>query len=317
MQYLTSAFVDSLRLDANESIYFQRELEQILGKSYDVKYVNLLARTFVPSAPENIEEGAETFTYRQFDGVGVASVIDGYSRQLPRVDLKAKEFIGHTRMLGCSFGWNWRDLLKAAKARVQLTSEQARMARRAIEEALDFCISFGLPLHGIYGFLNNPNVPVTTVATVSSATTWAQKFVLDPNLVSADVETLLNTMMVATAETEQPDTLLLPPSAMRFLEQNFRSTLTGTTLLQQIQSALPSITSIKSWYRLETAGAGGTRRMVMYRNDSDHLWSVIPQEFTAHPVYQDGPLQWEVPCTAMTGGVVIPYPLAMAYADGL
>lgn len=321
MKYLSPDIIsrlDSIRNDASDSIYFQRQLEQILGKTYDVKYVNLIGRSLVPPAPEPIEEGAETFTYRQFDGVGVAAVIDGYSRQLPRVDLRSKEFTGHTRAIGCSFGWNWQDLLKAAKARVDLTAQFAKMARRAIEEALDFFIAFGSPLNGITGFLNNPNVSVTTAATsAGSHVTWATKLAESPQLLVNDVMAAFNNIATTTSEVEQADTLLLPPSSYRQLAQNFRSDLSAPTLLQQLQEVLPNLKSIKTWYRLENAGGSGTKRMVVYKDDPDYLWYVISQEFTAHPVYQDGPLQWEVPCTAMSGGVVVPYPLAMAYVDGL
>jgi len=61
------------RLDANESIFFARQLEYIRPKAYDVKRAKLSALEVMP-IDTSTNPGAEYITYRQYDSVGSAKV---------------------------------------------------------------------------------------------------------------------------------------------------------------------------------------------------------------------------------------------------
>jgi hypothetical protein len=318
VQYLTRAVADALRLDANETVIFEHQLRKLLAKTYDVKYSELKARLFVPPSSDPVPKGARTFTYRQFDHVGFWNVIHGYANDYPRANLKAREFTAVTRWIGNSFGWSKQDMLEASFAGQDLASDEARAARRILEEALDYIIAFGLSNHNIPGFLNHPNVTAASVATVTSNTTWAEKIADgDTESVIADLLEQFNTTCSLTSEVEKPNALALPPSSLRQLQQTKRSEASEKKLIDEVRERLPSITFIEDWYRLETAGSSSTKRMVMYVRDAEHLWREIPQEVEAGDVLQTGHNAFEVPLSAKTGGVVIPYPLAISYRDGL
>jgi len=59
------------RCDANESIFFARQLEYIKGRTYDIQYPNLSALALFP-VDTSAGAGANTITYRQYDTVGMA-----------------------------------------------------------------------------------------------------------------------------------------------------------------------------------------------------------------------------------------------------
>lgn len=315
-RYAPQDLLDALRLDANESALFEDDLRQLLAKTYDKKYPDLTMRGLVPAGPA-VNPAARNFTFRSYDGVGLYEVIEGYARNLPRVDLKATEHDGKTRWIGNAFGWNKFELMEARFAGLDLPSEKAFRARRVIEEALDYMIAFGIPTHGITGFFNNANVTASSVATVGSDTTWADKVDTDPELVLADIREADEAMRTATKEVEVANTLALPPSEHRRLRQTNRSGSTDKTLLDEIATKFPNITSIVEHRYLETAGSGGTKRFVLYKKDAETLGYIIPQEFMTEDVYRSGAADWEVACFAKTGGVMMPYPLAVAFRDGL
>ena len=95
----------SQRLDADESVFFARELEHVKAQSYDVQYPELTATKNIPVSSE-AGPGAETITYQQYDSVGFAKIISNYATDLPRVDLKGKEFTAKVKSIGASYPAN-------------------------------------------------------------------------------------------------------------------------------------------------------------------------------------------------------------------
>jgi len=318
-KYIPQELVDQLRIDANETtLVLENELRQVLARNYDVKYPELMGKQIVPRFGQAVSPNARTYTYRMYDAVGTWKVINGYAQNLPRVALKATAHTGHTRDIGVSYGWDWQELRDAAFSGSPLVEDEARAARRVIEEALDYLIAFGLSDHGIPGFLNHTNVTASSVATVASNTTWEDKIADDDfDSVLADIKEMYNTTATTTNNTEKLDSLVLPETSLRQLEQTKFGTNLDKTLLQELKTQLPAIKNVYGWYRLETAGSGGVKRMVMFKRDADSCGYIIPDEFRQHELFRETWGSWVVPCTAKTGGVCAPFPLTIAYRDGI
>ena len=301
-------------LDAAQSVFFLRELEQVKTATYDVLYPILKARGLVPADPQQPPTGAEIITFRTFDRVGMAKVLASYAQDLPRVDIFGTEQTSLIRGLGAAFGYSLQDVRAAAMMNKPLASDKASAARETIEEKIDDIIANGDSTYNLPGFLNNASVPQASVATVSGATTWADKLALDPDLVVDDVTDAIADMVELTKGREQPDTCLMPIgqyrrlSSTRLIDRDF-------TVLEYLQKANPDIT-FDSWYRLTGAGVGATDRMVIFRKDPKKLAWQVPQEFEMLAVQEKG-LEFEVPCHARVGGTIIFYPLSVSYRDGI
>ena len=298
-------------LDANESVFFTRQLEQVKSRSYDKLYPELKARQFIPAAQEPAPSGAETITYRQFDRVGMAKMIANYADDLPRVDVSGKEFTSPIRALGASFGYNIQEIRAAAFAKKDLNQMRANAARETIEEQIDRLLALGDTASGIPGFLTNASVPAGSV----SGGTWATKAASDPDLIPDDITARLTTMVNATKGREYPDTLLIPEAQFALIATT-RRVDQPITILAHIRAAFPRITTIEPWYRLAGAGSGATDRGVLYKKSNDKLGAEVPQEFEALAP-QEHNLEFVVPCHARVGGTVIMYPLSMSYMDGI
>lgn len=301
------------REDAALSVFFARELEAIKRRSFDRKYPNLLARTFIPYSPEPAAEGAESITYRSYDRRGMMKLISGYETTLQRIDVVGSEFTSPVKSIGGMVSWTRQEVRAAEYARKPLKSDRMMAARRAAEEAIDELLCFGNTDTGLPGFLNNANVPQASVV----GGTWAAKLAVDPDLIIDDISDAVADMRLLTRNVETFDTILIPPSQYALLALT-RLVDHNLTLLKYLQETLSvmGITTIASWWRLTGAGSGGTDRMVVYRRDPENLFYEVPMEFTAYPEQWHG-LQAEVPCEARVGGTIIPYPLSVSFRDGI
>ena len=68
---------------------------------------------------------------------------------------------------------------------------------------------------------------------------------------------------------------------------------------------------------LETAGTGGTQRIVAYRNDPSILKLHLPMPHKFLGVMQVTPLRYDVPGIFRTGGLEIRRPGSVRYLDGI
>ena len=126
----------SVNLDANETIFFARELEYVKAKTFEVKYIRLKATQLIPVSTE-AGSGAETITYQVQDAVGVAKIIANYADDLPRVDVIGKEVSTPIRGIGDSFGYSIQDIRAAQFAGKPLVQRKANAARKAIDTLID------------------------------------------------------------------------------------------------------------------------------------------------------------------------------------
>jgi hypothetical protein len=302
----------NIRLDAGETATLARQLEHIYAQTYDVKYAELKARRFLP-LDTSVDPGAEFFTYRQWDSFGMAQIISNYADDLPRVDTLAKEFSAPIKSLGASYGFSIQDMRRSALSGAELDSRRAMAARRSHEQAFDEVAAIGNSAAGLTGFLNHPNVPIVAAVTGQWVTNSAT-----PLQMIEDLNTLVNSIVLATLETFVPDTLLLDNTSFQRINSTPMST-TGDadkTVLRFFLDNNPYIRSVDQWHRLNTAGAAGVSRAVAYARSPEVLEVVEPQPFEQFPP-QARNLEFVVPTHSRVGGVRISYPLGLAYMDDL
>ena len=298
------------RFDADESAFFARQLENVLSETFDVEYPLYMHRQFVPVRNE-ANPGAKTVTYRQGDRVGRAKFITDWASDLPRAEVKGAEFTRPVREMGIAYGWNLKEMLSARMANTPLDRDRANASREATEELLDNVACFGSPTVGIVsGFLNDTNVTITAATGV-----WST---LPPDQSIADVNGALGRIFSNTLQRHMGNTLLVPTAAYTHISGTRLTSASGdggdSTVLSFMLKAIPSITSILPWWRLDTAGAGGVTRAVVYDLDPRVVRQEIPLEYTQLAPQPKG-LEFIVPTWAMTAGTQIPYPKGIEYID--
>lgn len=308
----------SVHLDAGETFFFARELEYIKSKSYDIEFPEMKAFKHIPISTE-AGEGAQAITYAQFEEVGLARVIESYADDLPRADIRGKEFTTQVKSIGCSYGYSVQEIRAAIMVGRSLTQRQANAARRANDQKINRLAWFGDSTYNILGLLNTPNIPEYLVpANGSGATTqWVNK---TPDQVLSDLNTITNSIVGLTKGVEMPNTVLLPVNQYTLIASTPRSTTSDTTILEYFIQNNPFITTV-DWVP-ELAGAGpvvdmtATDLFIAYDKNPDKLTMEIPMPFTQYPPQERG-LEFVVPCESRYGGIITYYPLSLAIGYGI
>ncbi len=308
--FVPFAQANGYRADAAASAFTSRDLEAVLARSFDIKFPDLKHRQFIPTLSE-VPAGAETVTYEQWNQVASAEFLTNNGDDIPMADVSLAEFSRPTRMIASGFGWNYNEMLNAAFGNRPLTQKRQSAARRAVEEKLENIACFGASAAGITeGFLNHSAVAVQNLPVGAGADEeWTLK---TPDEILADVGSMWDDTYTGTLETETPTTLAIPTTPWVHINTT-RLVDTGDTIMSFLRKAYPGL-EIMPWFRLNTAGAAGEGRAVMYRRDPEVVRHDLPLDFTQLAPQERG-LAMVVPCLAKTAGVSIQYPKAVNYYD--
>ena len=303
-----------MRLDAAESAFFKRQLEYVKRTTYDQK--NKIQRAFV-LIPLSFEAGpgASEITYRSFRGVGRAKIISDYATDFPRVDELGVENTVKVKDVGASFGYSIREIRASQLAGKNLNTARAMRADQAVMEEIDDIAWSGNTEHNIQGLIDYPGITEYTVpAGASTLKTWASK---TPDEIVADINGIITEgVMDTTNGIEIPDTLILPIKQYNLLVTTRMTGNSDKTILAFVLENNPYLKNVEWVTELKGVGAGATDRMMVYPKDPNNLTLEIPSQPEQLDVEQKG-AEFSVPVMGSTAGVIVYYPLSVAYADGI
>lgn len=308
----------SMNLDAAGDIFFARQLEYVQQYIYEFKYPPYKAFQLIP-INYNIPAGAEFVTATGYQSVGRARIIDSYSDDLPEAGIIGTQLTNPVVSIGASYRYSHQEIRSAMMANLELSTRLALAARRAVEQEMNNLAILGNPATGLYGWLNNPNIPTQTVPADGAGvlpggpTAWVNK---TPDQVLRDMNLIVNQIVVQSNEVEMPNTLVLPLEQYTYIASTPRSSTSDTTILNYFLMNNPYITRVEALPQLSGAGEGGVDIMVAYDNSEDKFAMQIPMAFTQYAP-QERNLEFVVPCEARFGGVSIYYPYSMIIGEGI
>ncbi|WP_312831976.1 DUF2184 domain-containing protein [Pseudomonas lactis] len=292
----------------SQTSYIERQVNEIVYA--DIQYPGLIPVD--TSAPEWIK----SVTYYSSDKVGKAEWINGNADDIPLASTERTKFETSVHMAGIGYGYGLEEISQAQMLGLSLTADDASAARRAYEEMVDRVALAGDASKGFSGLFNFPGVTAGSAVTGNWGTATADQIL-------ADVNTSLTVQAAGTMFTAFSDTLLLPYSKFLLLatrkvnDQGLESILTYLQKNNVYTATTGRPLLLKGLNGLDTAGAGGTARMISYRRDPSVLKMHIPMPHRFLPVYQAGPIRWEVPGIFRLGGVDIRRPAEVRYTDGI
>lgn len=305
------------RLDANESVFFARQLEYIRPKIYDTKRPLMSALTVFP-IDRSVPEWATSITYRIFDANGVAKIIASYADDLPMVGVSGKEFTSKVRSLGDAYGWTTAEIRAAAATNTPLKSDKATMAKRGHDITTNKIAWFGDANSDLPGFLSNTNIPVYTVPADGTGTSklWSTK---DGDLIIRDMNGIVNAVTTQSLGVHKANELWLPLDEFTLINSKIRGTTANPnadTILKVFQANNPGVTVRPILELADVATYSNLNVMVAIENYEENLQLVLPMAFKEYPP-QPNNLSWKVPCESRLGGVIVEYPFAMAIGSGI
>lgn len=301
----------------------------IESEVYRIQYPDIIYPQLIP-IDTSANEWAKSITYFSLDKVGQADWFDGMATDMRIADVNRAKHEQGVEMAGIGYRYTLEELGFAMMVPgLNLTSERAESARRSYEEFMDRLVRFGSttnPLSapgnkGFTGLFNNATV--TRVDAINDGTgssrLWSTK-TADQQV--RDVQGALTGVYEGSNTVEMADTLLLPIGAINTLSITRVANTPMTALTYLAMNNLYTFTTgapllIRGVIGLDTAGSGGTGRMVAYRRDPRVLKLHLPMPHRFLPVWQTAPITYDVPGIFRTGSVEIRRPGAMRYVDGI
>jgi hypothetical protein len=304
------------------------QTSHIEAKVYDIKFTSIQYEDILGGPEGCIDTSAnpwsKSVTYYSSENFGAAKWLDGNAGDVPYGSSERTKYETEVATAGRGYEYGLEEINQAYMLGIPLEAERVRGAMRAYQELVDGVALIGDSAKGFTGLFNNASVPQAAVATVSSATTWAAKLALGsggPQAVLADVNAAITLVQTQTNTVQIADTLLLPYSRFNVLAST-QLPNTDMTLLEFIRKSNVYTANtgrpltIRSVRGLDTAGSGGTARMVAFRKDPEVVKLHIPMPMRFLPVQVQG-VKFRVPGIFRLGGLDVRLPKEMTYLDGL
>ena len=312
-------------LDAVSSVFFTRELESIKSKTYDIVKAPLNAFELIP-VDSTVGTGAESIVYQQYDKVGMAKIISNYADDLPRADVKGKEFVAKIKSIGDSYGYSLQEIRAAQYAGKPLVQRKANAALRAQREEWNRIAFYGDVENGLPGWLTNANIPSVSVPADgdenggTSSTEFQHK---TPVQILRDLNAIVNGIVTRTKKAERPNTVVMPIDQYTLISSTVFGTASDTTILEMFLKNSPYITEVMSAHEVsaEELAANGVTDftgdiMIAYDRNPDKFTFEMPQFFEQLNVQERG-LEFIVPCHSRVAGVLMYYPLSQGIGEGI
>lgn len=313
--------------DAQQALGFLvSQTVSIEAQVYEIQYPDIQYPALIP-VDTSANDWATGVMFFSMDKVGQADWFSHLAKDVPLADVDRAQHEHPIHMAAIGYRYTLQELGQAMMIPgTNLSADRASAAVRAYEEFMDGIALRGVPpsgnTKGMTGLINDPNVTAGNVANdgTGSSTLWANK---TPDQILRDINALLTGVYTESLTVEMADTLLLPVARLDYIATTPRSSTSDTTILEYLRrnNTYTAITgaplTIRAVRGLESAGAGGTARMIAYRRDPQVVKLHLPMPHRFLPVWQTGPLVFDVPGIFRTGGVEIRRPKAFRYGDGI
>jgi len=302
--------------DAQAALGFvQSQTTHIEREIYEIQYGDIQYPELIP-VDTSAHPFAKTVTYYSKNKAGEARFLNGSGDDMPMADVEMTKFETEVFTAGIGYGYGWEEINQAQMLGISLPSEKAMAAARAYEEMVDRVALEGDSGKGFAGGLFNYPTVTATAATTGD---WATA---TPDEILADINQALSLVQNQTNSTAMADTLILPYSKFNTIGSR-RLTDTGITILEFVRrfniytAQTGRDLTLRAARKLDAAGAGGVSRMVAYRRSPEVLKLHVPMVHRFLPVWQSGPLRFDVPGVFRLGGLDIRLPGQVTYVDGI
>ncbi len=292
--------------DASETMILARQLEIVKAGVLEKKYPELMGRSLVPKSPDG-DNASEFLTVRYWDEYTMAKVIVNYATDFPLVAATMREETTKYFSVGNAFEYSIQDLRNASKAGFSLPGRKMEVARRGIEQIIDDVIFKGVPMNGIYGLMNNPNVPLVVLPNGNWASASGEQIL-------ADLGFIAQTPVNNTATSFQPNVIVLDAPSYGLIASKIVGTNLDRTVLSVFLANNPYIKAIRTSTKLNNLGSDGGPRGICYYLDPEVLQFEMGQEFETFPP-ETHAMVMKTACHARIGGVNFYHPLAACYFE--
>jgi hypothetical protein len=306
-------FADAIRVvdldDAQQTMAFLApQLLRVEQGTYMVRYPTADYAEFMPVDTAGSIWTAGSLFYSG-DIAGKPEWFDVAADDMPYADVSRTQFLQENHMAAIGYKWNRGDLERGSQLGINVLADKADAATKTAERFIHKTGMTGDGLKFATGFINDPLMTVTSGAAITAASTAASDV--------AVINDALTSVEDNTAETYRADTLALPTSIYNLLaSKQMPGTSMSVLAYMRTNSVIGADITIKRTRHLNTAGSGGTKRLIAYANTPEvHRFHLPGGGHQFFPQWQKGPFSWEVPGIMAIGGYEDRIPKAKTAVD--
>lgn len=313
--------------DAQSALgYVLEQGRNIETRVYRLRYPTFDIAPHVTVKTEGNEWAVGTIFFTQ-DSVGEATWLAGSSTDMPFNELLRSKYGRDFHMFGSGFEWNLEEINQARLLGVDTVGDKAVGTRRTADMFNYNVAMRGSAEKGLTGLVNSAEVPVVAILADGDENGGTDSALFEHKTNAQrlrDLNAALTFVSTSTNEIEYASSIRLPPSILRIMSTTLIGPGDGAMTLLDVFRKTNVYTSttdqpldIRALRDLETAGAGGTRRIMVYRNEEEVVRYHMPMPFKMLPFRQKSLMGFEAGGICRTGGTEWRLPQAAAYADGL
>lgn len=307
--------------DAQQALGFLTP--QLLRINTQIEMLEYPSFDYASLLPVNTDGGMWSFgsVFYSGDIAGSAEFLAHKGFDMPLVDISTSQHVQTNHFAGIGYEYSRGELERAAELGRNLSTEKAEAARTVAESFIYGIAVSGHAEKNLTGLINSPLVPTANVPAdgTGAATTFASK---TPDQINRDINAVLNAPFNSTKETKRANRLLLPTTRLQYLAQTRIGDGTDTILkfvrennAYTLETGMPL--DIRGSRELETAGAGGTARMMAFAAERSVVQMHLPGPHEFLEPWRAHALLWQVPGIMNIGGVEFRRPKGAAYRDGI
>lgn len=285
---------------------------QVFERQYQpMQYEQLLPISFEGG------EYADSIRYEIYDFAGRGKRTSGKGKDINLVDVAYADKSFNVLNGDIGYDYTQEELRRTAFLRRPINERKLAAAVEAYRRHMNEVGLFGEASSNITGLFNNANVPQGN-APVGAWQTGPKT----PAQILSDINALILNVWTGTAFNDQVTDIVMAPTPYSYISSTARSEQSDKTILQYIKEN--NIAKVERGldirfspgFGLDTAGAGGTKRMVGYvKSDTRLVMHVpLPLRFLAPQLVG---LSVQVPGEYKYSGVEFRYPKSGYYMDGL
>lgn len=276
------------------------------------KYRPLAWRTFL-RVDSSIPAALEKYDLQRTDGFAPAPVLakNGMGES-PQADVRILETrLGNFEYL-TGYKITYREIERARLFNVNLESMRVDALNLACETLLENIMATGDAVAGIFGLYNVPDVTPTTITGG-----WTAGSV---DVVLADLHIIMNAVENGSLQTATCTDIIVPALTMQDLVRKKTAFDKSALEIFNAQVSARGVTppAVRSWYKGETAGAAGVRRIAAYdRNHPEGMRALVSRELSNNGPPRQVQGGWYQDMSMVTAGVIAPAATSVVYADGV
>lgn len=318
-------------LDAQALSFVQAQAYKINSTVYEARYPDwdFGRLVFVDTSGPAWSPGILTYLS---DMSGKANWQSGAAKDIPLADVSQDMQLNTFHLAAIGYQYNIEEVNTALNiVGGTLPNRRARAARLAYTKFMWDLTIQGSDEKGKKGLINQAGV--TPVAATNDGVSGARHWLANDGTVTKtaaqilrDINQAITGTNTATNTLEYADTIFLPTEAYNLIASTPFNALGNDTILTWLlrtnvytlatgrQLTIRAVPFLRTASTQTVVGGG---RMVAYKNDENYVKLNLPMPHQFLPVYQDGPLNFQIPGIFRTGGVELMTAATFYYLDGI